>query len=355
MNGNDDTDDFVEYLGCRKPNGVIVAAPPHMDAASWKLVQSLDENGTSSTRPLMEEHDYAYALQLRENWYYDQQMSEQPRRKTAETPMQVQNCLDPDTALKAYRYAESKAKSSHNQAIGQLKKRVKCLGFAMSALDECLAYIRDEAPIIIHLTEATLEKLVKDTHYRSLFETKTSGGQKSIAMRETWEHQMFGKCYDMCKPNLRPKYGCLNISGDIQGVRAAHCYGTFFLTLKNEVRYRTTFFDRDTGGCFKKKFRRSPTLATYQYYAHILQQYPDNELEAALHVNRLSGSRSKCQSYKEVQIHGDIRLDSDVQALSVPSKQHEASSGLKKLVECFQARTKCNILWQGDLVESVES
>lgn len=378
-------DDYVEFVECRQT--VMPLPPAHVDAASWMLIQSLQKEEAAATRSkraatftatikgeikkrycrdksarqfLMEdlaeeqrpEHsDYAYALQLKETWDHEEQiLVTQPLVRRAETPEQVQDSLDPATALKAYRYAESKARKSHENALIQLQKRVQRLGFSQSKLDECLAYIAQEAPIIIHLTEQTLEKLLADTHFRSLFETNTSGGSNSIPGRETWEHNMFGGCYDKCKPFLRPKYGCLNISGDFRGVQAAMLYGNFVLTLKNDLRFRCTLFDRDTGTFAIKQ--QSMVLATYQYYAHILQMYPDEELRAALTVSRVSGSPSKCQQYKEVQIHGAIQLDSDIQTLSVPGKQSEASAKLRQLVEAFQEKTKCNILWQGDLLDS---
>jgi hypothetical protein len=43
----------------------------------------------------------------------------------------------------------------------------------------CLAFIRDEAPLVVHLfadAHAALPKLLRDTHYRNQFETGSSGG-----------------------------------------------------------------------------------------------------------------------------------------------------------------------------------
>ena len=41
----------------------------------------------------------------------------------------------------------------------------------------CLAFIRDEAPLVVHFyAETTLPLLLRDTHYRNQFETGSSGG-----------------------------------------------------------------------------------------------------------------------------------------------------------------------------------
>jgi hypothetical protein len=51
-----------------------------------------------------------------------------------------------------------------------------------------LRWIRTDAPIIIHVNlSRCLEFLVKDTHYRNLFETGKGGGGNSTTARMDWE------------------------------------------------------------------------------------------------------------------------------------------------------------------------
>ncbi len=51
-----------------------------------------------------------------------------------------------------------------------------------------LQWVRREAPIIIHVRlDFVLKFLVKDTHYRSRFETGTSGGSTDLRARSSWE------------------------------------------------------------------------------------------------------------------------------------------------------------------------
>ena len=156
---------------------------------------------------------------------------------------------------------------------------------------------------------------------------------------------MFGGAYDSCSNFDRPKYGVLNLTGDIRGVQVARSYGAFVLTLKPHVRYRTTFFGKDTGG-----FAKDGALATHDLYAHVLQSYRDEELRAVLDVHRISGGPSTTiRVYKEIQIHGPICLATDIQTVSVPGKETEASCKLRKDVTQFQRMTECAVMWQGDL------
>jgi len=256
--------------------------------------------------------------------------------------------------LEAVKYVQAKAKTMHDVAFLQVEQRVKALGFTGQDFKQCLEYIRDDAPIVIHLKEFTLSCLVKDTHYRNLFETNTSGGKNCKESRQKWESDMFGEWYEKtrvdCKPFDRPKYGCLNISGDIEGVKPARAYGTLFLILHQHVRHRATFFSRDTGAFRSGAFS---SLATNEYYAHVLNGYSDDDLKTALQTcksARIGGCRSHCRTYKEVQIHGPLCLATDVQALSVPGRERTASKALKNTVMAFQKQAQCNILWQEDLL-----
>jgi hypothetical protein len=83
------------------------------------------------------------------------------------------------------------------------------LGFEPADIDKTLSWIRDEAPIIIHVDlKAFGDKLAADTHYRNQFETDVSRGCLSHSTRERWEQNLFGYAYDGARPADRCKYGC---------------------------------------------------------------------------------------------------------------------------------------------------
>ena len=254
--------------------------------------------------------------------------------------------------LEAMHYVDSIARGLHHAALPGLMDRVVNLGVTKEDLDICLSYIRDEAPIVIHLKEATIAKLCKDPGhlYRSQFETRTSGGTLDHDMRQQWEDTMFGNAYSGARDIDHPKYGCLNITGDIFGVHGARVYGEFYLTLGPGVRSRTSFSNQDTG-CNAGRGH----LATNDWYAHVLSEYSDNELRTVLRVgceSRLRGAPSTAFSqYKECQIHGRLSIETDVIALAVPGRKADASDNLWHLVESFQRMSGCNVMWQCDLLE----
>lgn len=277
------------------------------------------------------------------------QSQQRNERRLRMGPLPLEQLLQP-CQKQAVKYVKDRAREMHDNALPTLMVRVCDMGFTTENLQTCLEYIRDDAPIVIHVSEAALPKIVRDTHYRNLFEVHTSGGCKDKSKRQRWESTMFGNCYDEnCAATDRPKYGALNVTGDIAGVRSAYRYGNCYMTLHEHVRQRATFFDKDTGGFVSER-----TLATNHHYAHILNQYNDYDLQAAMNVacnSRIKGAASWCNVYKEVQIHGPLCLETDIQALTLPGREADATPEFRHCVLEFQQKTGCNILWQMDLLE----
>ncbi|CAB9526425.1 Protein of unknown function (DUF3626) [Seminavis robusta] len=383
---SDDDDDVAVLSG---PVAKKKEKPSGMDLASWKLIQQLQEDNDDvvglSSRQMKrknlkerEERDLEIARQLQvdeeqkterrsqrrrkklhqqenrdmviaQQFQQDEDKLNKKHRKTPPSKQEVLDSLQP-CQKEAIQYVTKKAKEMHDKSLPRLETRIASLGFSPEDLKQCLDYIQDDAPIVIHLKESTLSFLVKDTHYRNLFETSTSGGGRDKNARGKWESDMFGGSYNSsaCTNFDKPKYGCLNVSGDIQGVNSARRYGNLFMILQPHVRYRSTFFNKDTGA-----FVATATLATHEFYAHVLDGYNDNDLSAVVNVcksTRVGGTRSTCTTYKEVQIHGPVCLATDIQALSVPGHYGTAGEALKKDVLEFQKKANCNILWQGDLL-----
>jgi Protein of unknown function (DUF3626) len=149
------------------------------------------------------------------------------------------------------------------------------------SLNEGLNYIRDDAPIIIHFKDTALPLLASDTHYRNAFETNTTRGNQCAPSltyqkyREEKESKLFRSFYDNVPPFERPKYGCLNITGDIKGVPAArNLYGPCFITLKPDVRHRSTFHHGNT-----ETTSKTTELGTNNHFAHILDKFSESDFQ----------------------------------------------------------------------------
>jgi hypothetical protein len=223
---------------------------------------------------------------------------------------------------KALEHVTAKAKKSHEEALEPLFKRCGTLGFTKEKVAAALVYFRSTVQIVIHVKREHLsdkKKLAGDTHYRSQFETRTSGGLKDLKTRNEWEKALFGGAYDGCEGVNRPKYGVANVVNDPRGIKSARRYGDCFLELSPAVRRRCTFSGADSGGIADSR------LATCHYYAHVmLNDYDNEELAAIIFIANQSVrslASETIRNYKEVQIHGPVQLKSDIVALHVPKEQ----------------------------------
>ena len=119
-----------------------------------------------------------------------------------------------DTQARAVEYVIQKSKIDSECRYANLKARVERLGYTERDLERysaslytplpqlllypcsihvhrVLLWVRHEAPIIIHVQlDSVLHYLVKDTHYRNQFETRTSGGCTELRIRGSWEVQI---------------------------------------------------------------------------------------------------------------------------------------------------------------------
>jgi hypothetical protein len=345
--------------------------PPAIDLVSVARIQQLEQK---------ENHGIDYELQMiskskaarREQYLKQRQLKEQKgealarklrkeKRELAKKEKPSGHKVSSETKVlrmltpmqkQAIDYVAVEARPLHEAALPKLERKIICLGYTTKDYKRCLQYIKNDAPIIIHLKEATLSLLNNDTHFRNTFETNGRGGNSYRILRQEWENEMFNNCYkEACKPYDRPKYGCLNITGDIAGdPKAASFYGNIFMYLHQNVRFRSTFIDREFGNVRTVAFKQ---LATSEYFAHVLLTYSDDDLKMLLGVlceRRIRGTMSTMAMHKEVQIQGPVCLATDVEALSVPGKSKDASESLLNEVVTFQEKTGCNILWQGDLI-----
>jgi len=165
------------------------------------------------------------------------------------------------------------AKKNHTDALPALQTKVHKLGFPDDHLWLTLAWIRELAPILLHIdVEKMLPHMESDTHYRNQFETKTSGGLLKPTVREKWERDLFQGSYEKAIGFHRPKYGVQNVMNDYRGVVKAKQYGQSYLILK-DVRLRCTFSPEDSANL------KADRLAVLDFYAHVLNEYSEEELK----------------------------------------------------------------------------
>mmetsp|Transcript_28441 Transcript_28441/g.48324 ORF Transcript_28441/g.48324 Transcript_28441/m.48324 type:complete len:332 (-) Transcript_28441:140-1135(-) len=274
------------------------------------------------------------------SWYSEDREEQNMVDKLRKAQTDLEQCQ-----INALDHVKKEAKIASEKARGKVEARLKAMKINEADLDLVNRYIRNEAPIIIHFNcDKVLDFFVKDTHYRNLFETSTSGGSRDFTARQQWENTIFKCAYKNAKPFERPKYGVLNFANDPCGVRTCYHYGDSFLLLRN-VRLRTTFAQKDTSSV-----RSVSDMATCEYYMHVMAAFNDAEIKDALKIargDRKYVRRSSQVGYREVQIHGEVRFDRDVSCVIVNARHKECDKTIKKL-ESFQARHGVPYVWMSE-------
>jgi hypothetical protein len=181
--------------------------------------------------------------------------------------------------------------------------------------------------------QSVIAGLVACGVYRSQFETSISnGGLTAFAGgdRDRWEERLFGGAYHRpaVPPRERPKYGGLNLMGYADG--ACPRFGSCHLRLRARVLSRCTF-------CLGDSHTGPAVVGTIDVLEPILAASaecippPQGELGRAL------------DDYVEAQIHGDIRLADDVEA--VVCDPSFGGSGVETGVRQLQDRFGIAVEW----------
>ncbi|WP_425829653.1 DUF3626 domain-containing protein [Streptomyces fractus] len=169
------------------------------------------------------------------------------------------------------------------------------------------------------------ERLTADGVYRSQYETGLSNGSRSAhtgGLRDNWEHALFGGAYQRAAASERPKYGALNLMRHADG--GAPRFGACHVQLRQEVGERATF-------CFGDSHVGPADIGTLDALHPVLAAVvadaaasgqslgvagadPVAEIRALPHARPRPPGRS-LDFYVEAQVHGDIHLARDAEAL----------------------------------------
>ena len=211
------------------------------------------------------------------------------------------------------------------EAYPKLLERVQSLGYTENHLQVLLnrIYCSD---VVIRLNPnkqvggglSVMQRLLKDTHYRNLFEVGISNGNSNTEVRSGWEKKIFHNHYERCfgqniQPKDRPKYGTLNIFDRPRGDGHSQ-YGEVVLVLK-PAHGRITL-------CYGDSCRaRNTTLGTPMHCAHTVNALSDKQLSTLFRAAKYSHSTqplSTIGNIFEVQIHGDLLLSHDIAVIRAP-------------------------------------
>jgi len=250
-------------------------------------------------------------------------------------------------------------------ALSTLRARLRDAGLKDIDAHDLLEFVRTRAPVIVHIPYYVLDLLVEDTHLRNQFETNRSRGTLSHASRVIWERALFGGAYDGpgSLPFDRVKYGVLALNGEGFGVPSASRYGDCYLKLRASVRERVTVTRSDSGQVHSQVHLHPSQCAigTLDDFAHIASSMSGRELAglaaaaAAANGGRLPGV-TPCPAalygaicgaicdhdYKEVQIHGELRLAEDVEELVIRASDKRLKA---KVAQSFSDKHGVAVRW----------
>jgi hypothetical protein len=225
------------------------------------------------------------------------------------------------------------------------------------AIDALIAGVQRRARITVNFHP---DRLVKDGRsvadalhdegiYRSQFETKISNGSLTAYLggdRDRWEERMFGGEYQRwhVTSTERPKYGGLDVLGHANG--ACPRFGSCHLRLRPIALDRATFTMGDSvsepadagvvasptsGGARSNAQRCGGTIDAFEpVLAGLLEQMARDgrvlgrdRVDAASLASALASDPAPRQvsaeldGYIEAQLHGELRVGSDVEAIAI--------------------------------------
>ena len=244
-------------------------------------------------------------------------------------------------------------------------------GMSLSDFDSAKRAIERRAPIDLNFHPDRLDRkgrrvsasLLASGLYKNQFEIGLSSGGLTAfegGKRDRWEDRLFGGAYQ--EPGVaaqdRPKYGALNLLGHWDG--ACPRFGCCYFRLKPSLGERCTF----TYGDSVAEPETIATIGTFDaVLADLLEDIAttgralgghDLKLRALLQdlvavADRNSpvefgGQPGRClDDVIEAQVHGPVRLASDVDCLVADRVFRDANSG-RDLIE-LSARYKFPLLW----------
>jgi len=174
-----------------------------------------------------------------------------------------------------------------------------------------------------------LAALAADGLYRSQFETGISNGWLDPApggSRWRWESHIFAGAYDDAPPTERPKYGALNYRRRPTG--GSTRFGSSHFRLRSAVLTRCTF-------CFPDSSTKPTRFGVAARMSLITEAF--------------NAACDPLDDHIEAQVHGPVRLASDVEALVLDPSYRDSE------VEAFARRLPCAVEWHPGFLLSVET
>ncbi|MFC8830323.1 DUF3626 domain-containing protein [Streptomyces sp. NPDC057137] len=253
----------------------------------------------------------------------------------------------------ALHHVRTRAAAGHGAALTRIEA---ALGGPVD-VEALVAPIRDHARVTLNFHPdrfvaggpTVAESLARDGRYRSQYETGLSNGSRTAhpgGARDGWEERLFGGAYHRgATRGERPKYGALDLYGHPDG--ASPRFGSCHVRLRPEVGARATY-------CHGDSHLGPADIGTIDAFSPVLAGLLAESPNAVEAVGRLPYTvighepGRKLDEYVEAQVHGDIDLARDAEALVVDPSFRGTDTG--RLLAVTARRCGIALEWHAGFV-----
>uniref|UniRef100_A0A6C0EB59 Uncharacterized protein n=1 Tax=viral metagenome TaxID=1070528 RepID=A0A6C0EB59_9ZZZZ len=238
-----------------------------------------------------------------------------------------------DCQKKALEYSYKKAKIFEKNTRANVEIKLIKVGFCENDFVKLKEYIK-ACEVTINFPVSVLKCLIKDKYIKNAYETNKSSSY--LIYRTTKEDVLFNKNYVSAMPEERVKYGAINILHEKDGITSTKCYGSCILVLKNKLKKRITFVNGNSQASHVY-------ICTFDNFMHFFLHSDEHFMGNVL--KRMNGEECDYNiPYTEVQIHGDILLNRDIEKLMIPNSEYNTNkSSLDEFEKTFPTIKICKI------------
>ena len=248
-----------------------------------------------------------------------------------------------DSQLSAIDCFRQHAIKRKDDASSTIRHILKMSNISDNLYENSINKLKEHAQVAFHFHPDRLdadmttvaESLLNSGMYKSQFETRISNGSVSAHSggdRDLWEKELYKGAYHSGEfdGKERAKYGALNVFKHPDG--PAPRFGSCYFLLKPEVSKRCTYtyldshnipeergtideFDDIISALFIEIFTRDFALGEHDLNTTKFIKFLSNEIAIPRKDFQRDNSKRNLNHYIEVQVHGDVSLEKDVDCL----------------------------------------
>lgn len=258
-----------------------------------------------------------------------------------------------DRQRAALEHVAARARGRRDAARARVAEVLRMSDLSPGDFDAAQDAIRAHARVALHFHPDRLgpgglavgEALRRDGVYRSQFETGLSNGKVDPApggARDRWEARLFGDAYVDAPAAARPRYGALDLLRHPDG--PAPRFGSCYLLLRPAATARCTFTYMDShqdppekgtaaelddvlAALFVEVFLRDFGLGEHGLTPAALARRLREDLARPYPDPARGSPRRNLNHYVEAQVHGEVRLVRDAEALVVDPSFRGTATG----------------------------